>query len=526
MKKTSKILALILALVLSLSLVACGGGSESSDGGSGEAAVGGIDKDREVTFASPSLVIGFNPKVATSANDITGIDQVHDTLWRKINGEFVPYLAESWELSEDGKEWTIHLRQGVNFHDGHPFTAEDVKFSVDYIRNECSQWQWGFTAMDEVEIVDDYTVKFHFNQADASLFSLYTSSVYCGIYPKHIYDQVGDAFGTTLDTVIGTGPYKLTSWDEGISCTFEANEDYFMGAPDIKSLKLVAIADANAATVALQTGELDQYMNPVSGVNLETLRMAEGVSITDKITCRFESVYFNCQSGMFTDLRMRQAVAHAINKQEALDVCGSSNGQVLIYPGDVGSMITGNPDYVPETTYEYDLEKAKALVEECGNVGAEVVIKSYNTEPYATMSVWLSGVLTSIGLDAKVDTMERSAFLDQLQKGEVTICPFAWSDSTYDFGTAVGIYMNSACVGWSGNYGWYINPVADELIAAGNAAQDVETRKEYYKQLMDLYMEDVPSVAMYAGKNAIAHTDDLVCEDAGLYMMSLYHWAE
>ncbi|MFR0882864.1 MAG: ABC transporter substrate-binding protein, partial [Christensenellales bacterium] len=99
------------------------------------------------------------------------------------------------------------------------------------------------------------------------------------------------------------------------------------------------------------------------------------------------------------------------------------------------------PDFVPSHTYEYNVEKARALVEECGNMGRTVTIKSYNTEPYQTLSVWLQGTLSAIGLDAKVDTMERSAFSDQLLNGEVEICPFSWSDVSFDFGAAVGIYM-------------------------------------------------------------------------------------
>ena len=92
------------------------------------------------------------------------------------------------------------------------------------------------------------------------------------------------------------------------------------------------------------------------------------------------------------------------------EVCGSGQGQVVTYPCDLGDRVTENPDFVPSTTYEYNVEKAKALVEECGNVGATVTIKSYNTEPYATMSVWLQGALSAIGLDARVETMERSGF--------------------------------------------------------------------------------------------------------------------
>ncbi|MGM9661902.1 MAG: ABC transporter substrate-binding protein [Oscillospiraceae bacterium] len=522
MKKTKKLLALLLALCAMFSLVACGGGGGGEEGGEGGGSE--IDHDRLVTYASATLVTNFDMKYVTSANDIAATDQVYDCLVRKINGEIVGYLATDWEISEDGLDWTFHLREGVTWSDGEPFTAEDVKFSAEYIRDECAQWSWAYKYLEDVEIVDDYTVIYHFSQADASLLSTMCSGNYGGIFAKHAYEKYGDEYGTSPDKIVGTGAYVVTDWEENVSVTFEAREDYFMGAPDIKHLKYVAIADANAAAVALQTGELDQYMNPVTGVNLDTLRGADNVTISEAYTCRCESVYMNCETGIFTDVRMRQAVAYAINKEEALEVCGSGQGKVLIYPCDLGDLVTANPDFVPSHTYDYDVEKAKALVEECGNTGAEVVIKSYNTEPYATMSVWLQGALNAIGLDAKVETMERSTFLDQLLNGEVTICPFSWSNTSYDFGAAVGVYMNSANIGYSGNYGRYNNPVADELIAKGNAAMNEEDRKAAYRELMELYMEDVPSVAMYANKIAIAHTSQLTCDDATQYMMCLYHW--
>ena len=436
------------------------------------------------------------------------------------------YLAESWEISDDGLDYTFHLRDGATFSSGEPITAEDVKFSAEFIRDECSQWAWVHEDLDNVEVVDDQTCIFHYTTADASRISSMCIVQYGGVFSKKAYEEFGENYGTSVDTIVSSGPYKVTGWEENVSVTMEARDGYYGDEVDLKHLKYVAIADMNAAVVALQTGELDLYFNPVSGVALDTLKNADNVTISEALTCRNESVYMNCENGLFTDVRMRQAVAYAINKEEALEVCGSGQGQVVTYPCDLGDRVTGNPDFVPSTTYEYNVEKAKALVEECGNVGATVTIKSYNTEPYATMSVWLQGALSAIGLDARVETMERSEFLEQCTNGEVEICPFSWANNSFDFGSAVGVYMDSSNIPVSGNYSRYVNPEADELVALGNGTNDVEQRKEYYRQLMELYMQDVPSVAMYAVVNAIAHSDQLVMEDACLYQMSLVHWAE
>ena len=532
MKKWKRVFAVFLAACTVLSLTACGGGGQGETAGAGTGEQSGgegtstIDRDRQVVYGGASMIVNFNVKYITSANDIAAADQVYDTLIRKINGEFVGYLAKDWEISEDGLDYTFYLQEDATFSNGDPITAEDVKFSIEFIRDECSQWAWLHEDLDNVEVVDEHTAVLHYTTPDASRISTLCSVQYGGVFSKKAYEQYGEDYGTSVDTIVASGPYEVTAWEENVSVTMEARDDYYGDEVDLKHLKYVAIADMNAAVVALQTGELDLYFNPLTGVALDTVRAADNITVSEALTCRNESIYMNCSTGIFTDVRMRQAVAYAINKEEALEVCGSGMGEVVIYPCDLGDRVTANPDFVPSITYDYDVEKAKALVEECGNVGATVTIKSYNTEPFATMSVWLQGALTAIGLDAKVETMERSAFLDALSRNEVEICPFSWSNTTFDFGSAVGVYMDSANRPTSGNYSQYVNPEADELVRLGNSTSDEEERKEYYRQLMELFMQDVPAVAMYAMINAIGHSDQLVMEDPGLYQMSLVYWAE
>ncbi len=522
MRKTKRLLAVVLTFCMVLALAACGGKSDDKKGG--EAAES--SHDREVVYGSTSMIVNFNVKYMTTAADLAAADQVYDTLVRKVNGELVGYIAEDWEISEDGKDYTFHLNKDAVFSNGDPITAEDVKFSIEYIRDECSQWSWLHKELADIEIVDDHTCIFHYNVPDASLISGIAYVQYGGVFSKKAYEEYGEDYGTSVDKIVSSGPYVATDWEDNVSVSFEARDDYYGKEADLKKLKYVAIADMNAAVVALQTGELDLYFNPVSGVALDNLKAADNVAISEALTCRNESIYMNCETGLFTDVRMRKAVAYAINKEEALEVCGSGQGQIVTYPCDLGDKVIGNPDFTPSTTYEYDIEKAKALVEECGNVGATCTIKSYNTEPYATLSVWLQGALNEIGLDAKVDTMERSAFIEQCTNGEVEICPFSWSNNSFDFGAGAAIYMNSANIPVSGNYGRYSNPEADKLVALGSSSTDEEVRKSYYKELMELYMEDVPSVAMYAVTNAIAHSDQLIMEDAGLEQMALVHWAD
>lgn len=323
MRKTKRILAVILTLCMMAALTACGGkGNEQKDG---EGASGG-DHDREVVYGSTSMIVNFDVKYMTSASDLAAADQVYDTLVRKINGELVGFIAKDWEISEDGKDYTFRLREDAVFSNGDPVTAEDVKFSIEYIRDECSQWSWLHKDLADIEIVDDHTCIFHYNVADASLISGMTYVQYGGVFSKKAYEEFGDEYGTSVDKIVSSGPYVATEWEEDVSVKFEARDDYYGDEVDLKKLKFVAIADMNAAVVALQTGELDLYLNPVSGVALDNLKASDNVAISEALTCRNESIYMNCETGLFTDVRMRKAVAYAINKEEALEVCGSGQG--------------------------------------------------------------------------------------------------------------------------------------------------------------------------------------------------------
>ena len=140
MKYAKKLLCLALALVMSLSLVACSSSGDGKDDGSSPSA--GIDHDREVVYGSASLITNFNVKYVTSQNDLQALDQVYDTLLRKVNGQFCSQLADSWEISEDGLTYTFHINPDAKFSDGTDITAEDVEYSYEYVRDQCDNWSW------------------------------------------------------------------------------------------------------------------------------------------------------------------------------------------------------------------------------------------------------------------------------------------------------------------------------------------------------------------------------------------------
>lgn len=488
---------------------------------------GSAADERTITIGYTAIPDGLIQRLhPPGVPEAIAYNQISDTLVKKNDaGEYEPALAESWEINDDSTEFTFHLRQDVTWSDGEPLTADDVVFTMNMLKDEASGFSVAVGDLESAEATDDYTVVMKLSQPSVVFLSNISTAMYGSIMPEHGDEQWGDSYGTTVDTTLSCGPYILTDWQPDVSMTFEANPDYYGGEPDIKSVVFNQMTDVNAAVLALQADDLDVWFNPITGTAYSTLETDDTITIEEFVSGRNEAVYMNAQNGIFTDPKMRLAVAYAINPEEALAVGADGMGQLIRYPGDIGESMTGNPDYQSEYAYSYDLDKAKELVKECGMEGAEVTIKSYNTEPYATLAVWLQGVLTNMGLNASCEPMERATFLEEMVNGQVEIMPLAWVGQTYDLDEVLAgpVYSEN---GGSSNYGFYSDEEMDALVEASRAESDPEARKEIFKQIIDKFTQDVPFVPLYAVTYAIPHTTDIVCDNPKSYCMADYHWAE
>ena len=304
-----------------------------------------------------------------------GYAQISDTLVHKNEeGQFEPRLAERWEINEDASEYTFYLRQDVKWSDGEPLTAEDVVYTMEMLK-EAPGFSVAVGNLEKAEAIDDYTVKMTLIKPNVVFLSSLSTGIFTAIHPKHGDEQWGEKYGTSVETTLSCGPYILTDWQPDVSMTFEANPDYYRGEPDIKEVVFHEMQDTNAAVVAMQSGEIDIWFNPITGTAYQTLSTAENVQIGEYISGRNEAIYMYCPSGTFSDVRMRQAVAYGINPEEALLVAADGMGELIDYLGDIGSTMSGNPDdYESPYAFTYDLEKAKALVAECGMEGAPVTV--------------------------------------------------------------------------------------------------------------------------------------------------------
>ncbi|MBR1456832.1 MAG: ABC transporter substrate-binding protein [Oscillospiraceae bacterium] len=507
-----RILAAALVLVLALGMLTACGSSSGSSGGTTSSAPAD-NSERQLVVGIPGLPDNGDVQNTTSVYNRIGFGaQVYDYIMVKDgDGNILPHLVESYEMADDASECTFKLVEGVKWHDGTEMTSEDVQFTIERAKAGTGSQKTYCGDIDHVEVIDDYNFKIVMGTPNVALLEYLTAiPVVCKAFITECGDEL---YGTDVQYVMGSGPYKPVEWQFGDYIVFEANEDYFLGAPAIKSVKLRVVADTNSAVIELQTGGIDFYMNDVPYISLPTLEADANINVEYASSFRYNYVLFNAESGMFADKTMRQAVAYAIDRDEMLIIgCEDlQNGVEVNTPA--GPDFTANPDHTT-WPYETDLEKAQSIVADSGYDGHTVVIKTLTVDPYPKLATVLLEALTKIGINAEIEQLENSAYIDDVCGNgnfEIAICFNTFPAKDMDI--AVNAQLHSSKVGLAGNYGRYVSEEMDELIVAAKTIPDPEARKAAYEPLIALFAEDLPSVPLYYTNSTRAYSADLVCRD-------------
>jgi len=504
MKK--KLVVLMLAVMIAALFAGCGSKPEEPAAPAAPAA------DTEMVVGIPKITDSFNFYNTANGFESIGMAQVYDTLVIKdAKGQTVPSLAESYTISADGKTYTFKLRQGVKFSDGSDFKASDAKYSIDQAM--ASSWtSWCYVSLQDCQVVDDYTLQLNMKTPNVGFLEYLANYYYSAMLSEAAMTKFGEEYGKTVDSIVGTGPYVLKEWKPGESLSFEANPNYFKGAPAVQKVKLKTITDVNAAIISLETGEIHAYFNDIPGINYDAVAQSLKTSmVTYPSTIFFETI-MNCETGIFADVRMRQAVAYAVDREQMLIVGAEGRGDVANYPGNRAGMTIGDPQ-LKDTWYKVDLEKAKALVKEAGMEGKAVTIKTYATDPYPKLATVLQDALTKIGLTATVQQMERAAFIDEaLTKGNYEIGICRWAAGTKDMDEIMFGSLATASIGSAGNWSWYSNPAVDDLLLKAAGTPDPEARKQLYGQIVKIYTVDVPQIPLFYPYGSRAYSKMLVVD--------------
>ncbi len=291
-------------------------------------------------------------------------------LTRAPDGSYVPHLA-TWTTSPDGLVWTFKLKPGIKFHSGEPLTSAAVKWWFEQARDPKGFYGFkgSYQSVDSVETTDELTTVVKLKQPDANLaFILYT--VYSSIHNPKTYERVGkDAYGVNIED--GTGAFKLKEWTPGDKLVIERNNDYAWAPPIVKNqgaawldqIVYRYIADGAALTAAIEAGDMDIIVQP-NPADVDRLKTNPGLVVLQKPMPAARTIYFNTEAKPWNDVRVRQAMAHAIQRKPIIDrlLFGQGLAAYSVVPPTFKDM------YLPdcEKFFPYDIAKAKALLAEAG----------------------------------------------------------------------------------------------------------------------------------------------------------------
>ena len=352
-------LALVVMLVLSL-FTACGGDSAGTNPG-GEAAPAAPSGEKDsVIVAMNADPTGFDPQVTLDATAMMVMYNIYDTLVESdgaCSSDIRPGLAESWDISDDNMVYTFHLKSGVKFHNGEPFTAADAKFTIERAMVEPATASY-CASIDKVDAPDDSTLVVTLKVPFAN-FLMNLGGSFFGVVNEKAVTESGEDYGRNP---VGTGPYKFVSWSSGDNVVLAYNEDYHGEAPAIKNVTYRVLPDTSTALVALQNGEIDALPNSAP-IDAPTIEADPNLNLYSAPGATIAYIGFNTQAAPFDNEKVRQAVKYAINKEEVF--MGAQDGDGVLANSPLNEVMDGyNPD--DPVMNPYDLEKAKALMAEAG----------------------------------------------------------------------------------------------------------------------------------------------------------------
>jgi peptide/nickel transport system substrate-binding protein len=475
-----------------------------------------------VAVAAPpkdAMVVGLlaepvtmDPPQITDLNSTRVIKRMFEGLTAQELGTYkiVPGLAQSWDISKDGLTYTFHLRPNVKFHDGTPLTAEAVKFCFDRQLNDQGPFYAtgtypyvkGFLGnVAGVEVVNPGTVQIRL-KSPLTPFLQYLAHHSLYIYSPEALKKWGK---DVVKHPVGTGPFKLESWEPGVRVVLTRNDQYWGGAPKIRQAIYVPIIEAQARLSAIKTGEIDMTMD-VPPDSLQDLRKDPDVVVAEANSSAVWYVALNTRHPALKDKRVRQALNYAVQKDAIIRDILKGTAIVATTPL---SPVYGPYHEDKTVRYPYDPEKAKALLKEAGYAsGFDVTFfvpeSGSGMQSPVEMGTVIQANLAAVGVRAKIQTMEWGAYLKKYLDSP-DMAEMSWNPSIGDPDHMMYMLLSSDRFPPAFNAGYYQNPRVDELLRKGRTTIDDRERVPLYKEAQRLVMEDVPWIFVDHGKQVIVY---------------------
>lgn len=472
--------------------------SGSGDETTTTAASGGDQYGGTLVAAQGAEPDRFDPHLTSAFASFQVLENVYDTLVQPGDDLAMEgALAESWEISDDNLTWTFTLRDGVTWHNGRPFVADDVVYSYDRIMDPDfgAANAFRFASVESVTAPDDTTVVITLTRPTPNLLESIGAFKGMAIIPKEIVDD-----GTIDTNPVGTGPFKFVSSSPDQGILLERSDDYWRadeGLPYLDEIRFIQIPDQTVKLTNLQTGEVD-WVDTVPPQQIDALESDDSVMLMRVPGGDYHYFALNQNRTPFDDVRVRQAIATAINRDEIAEAAqfgAATANQTAIPQGTFWSF-----DYAPYPV-NGDAAAAQALLDEAGvsDLTIEFLVTSDFPETVTQAQV-IAAQLEPIGVGVDIRDVDFGTWLDAEGSGDFDAFMLSWIGNIDpdDF------YYAQHHSDGNFNFQGYSNPEVDELLDAGRTETDSDARKAIYDQAAKIIVDDASYIYLYNPENISA----------------------
>lgn len=492
LKRKMRTIVMLMSFCLIVSLFSGCGKSDAKQGKSKDSLIVATAYDAK----------SLDPHAVNDVASSNVMTQIYGTLVQMDDkGELVPMLAESYKQIDD-LTYEFKLRKGVKFHNGEEMKASDVKFSFTRAAKAAPIAHiMGDIDTESFKMPDDYTISFKIKHPCTGFLP---SLVHTGgsILSEKAVTSAGDKYAMNP---VGTGPFKFVSWTKGDRVELEKFNDFYGDKPKFNKMTIRVIPEPTNRTIELESGGVDLAYE-ISSNDIKRIQDNEKLQLLRVVDNSTQYLGFNNQKKPFNDIKVRQAVSYAINTKSVVETVWKGVGKVAVGP------IGPNVKYSDKSlqAHEYNVQKAKELLKEAGLPnGFKTTIWTNEKKERVDMTTIMQSQLKEVGIDAEIKILEWGAYLDGLSKGEQDMFIIGWTCQTADPDMAVYAPLHSSKAGSGGNYSFFKDDKADELIMKGRTMKDSSERENVYKELQKEVKDQAPWIFLSNGEQVVGASKNI-----------------
>lgn len=443
----------------------------------------------------------LDPRVGLDAQSERIGELLYDALLtRDEHLNVQPGLAERWE-TPDPLIYVFHLHHGVTFHDGHPLTSRDVKWTFDSLLagKLLSTKAATYRSVDRIDAPDDFTVIFHLREPNSTLlWNLSEGSI--GIVPYGLLDEI-------TAKPIGSGPFKFVSAELDKDVILERNDNYWGTKARLARIRFIVVPDTTTRALELRKGSADVAINAFPSDMVLAIAKEQKLAIERAPGTILSYMAFNLRDALLKDVRVRQAIAYAIDRQPLIDYIwrGFARPAASVLPPQSWAYDSNIP------TFQHDPEKARQILDAAGyravnGIRFHLTMKTSTEESTRLLAAVLQQQLREVGIALDIRTFEFATFMADVTSGAFQFYSLRWIGGNEDPDIFDTVFHSTNIPPKGRNRSFYSNPRVDALIDRARRERDQAVRKRLYAELQEVLAQDMPYVNLWYFDNVLVHS--------------------